>query len=205
MDSTTLLTFMGVVAAIVALPGPDMLLIGSSTLQAGRKAGLCALLGVLTGIVGHLTMALFGLTAVILASPALFMAIKYGGIVYILYIACQVLRSETPPLFDRSKKRKKLWRYWRSGTLVNLLNPKAALFFLSLFPQFIHLQAGSAALQIIVLGAITLVICGVMYSVFILAVSAAGTRWMDHPHALQMQRYGTATLLFCASLYLIIN
>lgn len=138
------------------LPGPDSLLIMSRSATQGWRAGSAAALGIGTGTVVHILAAAFGLSAVLATSAAAFTGVKLVGAAYILYMAVGLLRSKrrdgqaAPPLLPRLPYRK----IFAQGFLTNVLNPKVALFFLALVPQFINADAPNKALAFIVLGGI---------------------------------------------------
>lgn len=138
------------------LPGPDSLLIMSRSATQGWRAGSAAALGIGTGTVVHILAAAFGLSAVLATSAAAFTGVKLAGAAYILYMAVGLLRSKrrdgqaAPPLLPRLPYRK----IFAQGFLTNVLNPKVALFFLALVPQFINADAPNKALAFIVLGGI---------------------------------------------------
>lgn len=138
------------------LPGPDSLLIMSRSATQGWRAGSAAALGIGTGTVVHILAAAFGLSAVLATSAAAFTGVKLAGAAYILHMAVGLLRSKrrdgqaAPPLLPRLPYRK----IFAQGFLTNVLNPKVALFFLALVPQFINADAPNKALAFIVLGGI---------------------------------------------------
>jgi threonine/homoserine/homoserine lactone efflux protein len=168
--------FLGFVVAGLALnivPGADMTFIIASAARGGRRDGIVAALGVGTGALVHICAAVLGLSAILASSQAAFDLIKYAGAAYLLWIAFSLVRAKdapanaTPPVVPA--------RLFRSAMLVNILNPKVALFFLAFLPQFVDPAASLPAVQILCLGlwfdfAGTLVNIGVA----ILAAGAAG-------------------------------
>ena len=138
------------------LPGPDSLLIMTRSATQGWRAGSAAALGIGAGTFVHILAAAFGLSAVLAASSAAFTAVKLVGAAYILYMALGLLKSKkrdgnaAPLALPRLPYRK----IFAQGFLTNVLNPKVALFFLALVPQFINADAPNKALAFIVLGCI---------------------------------------------------
>ncbi|MGE8202253.1 MAG: LysE family translocator, partial [Variovorax sp.] len=124
-------------------PGPNMIYCVSRTLIQGRRAGLISLGGVLIAFLAHLFAAALGLTALLLAVPLAFDAIRIAGAAYLLWLAWQAVRpGGNAPFEARVLPADPPARLFRMGFLTNLLNPKVAMFYLSFFPQFIHPERG---------------------------------------------------------------
>jgi threonine/homoserine/homoserine lactone efflux protein len=146
--------FLGFVAAGLALnivPGADMTFIIASAARGGRRDGVIASLGVGAGALVHILAAVLGLSAILAASQQVFDLIKWLGAAYLLWIALSLVLAKDGP---KAGARPALsgWRLFRAAMLVNLLNPKIALFFLAFLPQFVDPAAAVPALQILCLG-----------------------------------------------------
>jgi threonine/homoserine/homoserine lactone efflux protein len=150
----TLLVFALVAAAFVAVPGPSNLYVLTRGLQSGSRAAVAGAAGCATGAFVYVAATAAGLSALLASSQAVFAAIHYAGAAYLCWLGVSALRSRAPELPARAGGPRSAWRSYRQGALVELGNPKVALFFLALFPQFIHPDAGPAAVQVLVLGAI---------------------------------------------------
>ena len=145
--------FLGFVVAGLALnivPGADMSFVIASAARGGRRDGIVAALGIGAGALVHVCAAVLGLSAILASSQAAFDLIKYAGAAYLLWIAFSLIRAgsdsgEAPPPVVPA-------RLFRSAMLVNILNPKVALFFLAFLPQFVDPAANVPALQILCLG-----------------------------------------------------
>lgn len=185
-----------VALALVLTPGPNMIYCISRTLCQGRGAGMVSLAGVALGFVVHLLAASFGLTAVLLAVPMAFTAIKVAGALYLLWLAWQAIRpGGLSPFETRELPHDPPRKLFLMGFMTNLLNPKVAMFYLSFFPQFLHPERGDLLLQSLSLGTVqigvsvgvnTLLIC------FAAGLSVFLTRslgWM------RVQRYVMGTVL----------
>lgn len=133
-------------------PGADFVFISASGMRGGPRIGMAAALGVNLGIVVHVTMAAAGLSAVLMARPALYDVIRYVGAVYLLWLAVQAWRKADDVQDGRAAQS--LWRAVRRGVLTNVLNPKTALFIFAFIPQFTDPALGPLWAQIVVLGAI---------------------------------------------------
>ena len=145
------LSFVVAGLALNIVPGADMTFIIASAAKGGRRDGVIASLGVGSGALVHILAAVLGLSAILASSEAAFAAIKWLGAVYLLWLAISLLRSggtaEGAPRPPASA-----WRLFRAAMLVNILNPKVALFFLAFLPQFVDPAAQVPALQILCLG-----------------------------------------------------
>ncbi len=133
-------------------PGADFVFVSASGVRGGPRMGMAAALGVNLGIVVHVTMAAAGLSAILLARPALYDVIRYAGAAYLLWLAVQAWRhAEYAP---EGRAAQSLWRAVRRGFVTNVLNPKTALFIFAFIPQFTDPAIGPLWAQIVVLGAI---------------------------------------------------
>ena len=151
-DSPTLALFALACLALTATPGPDMLLIASRSLSQGRASGFATLAGIQAGTYCHALAAALGLSQLFVIVPVAYDIVRYAGAAYLLYLAWQTVRSAGPTAGPANGSRRyPLPTVFRQGLLTNLLNPKMALFVLALFPQFVDPNAGSIAVQIMVL------------------------------------------------------
>ena len=145
--------FLGFVVAGLALnivPGADMTFIIASAARGGRRDGIVAALGVGTGALVHIGAAVLGLSAILASSQAAFDLIKYAGAAYLLWIAVSLVRSGDADVETAAPVPPA--RLFRAAMLVNILNPKVALFFLAFLPQFVDPTAALPAVQILCLG-----------------------------------------------------
>jgi threonine/homoserine/homoserine lactone efflux protein len=150
----TLAVFALVAAAFVAVPGPSNLYVLTRGLQSGSRAAVAGAVGCATGAFVYVTATAAGLAALLASSQIVFAALHYAGAAYLCWLGISALRSRAPELSSAVAAPRSVWRSYRQGALVELGNPKVALFFLALFPQFIHDGAGPAAVQVLILGAI---------------------------------------------------
>lgn len=181
---------------LVLTPGPNMIYCISRTLCQGRAAGLVSLAGVLLGFVSHLLAAALGLTALLMAVPLAFDAIKLAGAAYLLWLAWQAVRpGGAAPFQARRLPADPPAKLFRMGLVTNLLNPKVAMFYLSFFPQFLHPERGSVLVQSLQLGATQIGVSGTVN--MLLIFGAAGiTALLSRSRAwLQAQRWIMATVL----------
>jgi threonine/homoserine/homoserine lactone efflux protein len=153
MDARALLPYLGACVLLTLAPGPDNIFVVTQGLARGRWAALCAAWGMVSGILVHTTAAALGVSAIFAASPLAFHAVKYAGALYLLYLAWRTLREGGAlHVSGRAAPAAGLALY-RRGFLMNVLNPKVALFFLAFLPQFVQTAAGVPVwLQMIILG-----------------------------------------------------
>lgn len=138
---------------MVLTPGPNMIYLVSRAICQGRAAGLVSLAGVALGFLVYIVSAALGLTALVFAVPVAYDALRLAGAAYLLFLAWQAVRpGGTSPFEVRVLPADSPRRLFAMGFLTNLLNPKAALLYLSLLPQFVAPDAGSVFSQSIVLG-----------------------------------------------------
>ena len=171
-DISTLSLFALACLALTATPGPDMLLLASRSISQGPKAGFASLAGVQAGTYCHAMAAAFGLSRLFVAVPVAYDAVRFTGAIYLLYLGIQAFKSAgTMAVVTPAERRYSTWLMFRQGLLTNILNPKMALFVLALFPQFLKLEAGSVAFQIIVLATILNIIGLIVNGIVIVTVS----------------------------------
>ena len=159
MDVHTLGLFAAASLALAVTPGPDMILVAARSAAQGRMAGLVTQIGVSTGSAFHAIILALGLSQLFLAVPYAYDLVRYLGAAYLLYLAWQAFRAHDG--FSSSQTSEKglpLLIIFRQGFFSNVLNPKVALFYLALFPQFLDPEVGSVTAQIAILATVFLVI-----------------------------------------------
>lgn len=163
---STLSTFVLIVLGLFLIPGPAVLLTITRTVQSGRKAGVMASLGIATGDFIHTLFAAVGLSAILMTSALAFNVVKFAGAAYLLYLGIRALleKPKTPELPEVAPVTSV--SSYGQAILVEVLNPKTALFFLSFLPQFVHPEEGSSFFQFLVLGLIFAVL-GAIYTTMI--------------------------------------
>ena len=150
-EISTILLFISSAALLTIAPGPDNVYVAIRGLAQGWKAGVVAALGLVTGLFLHILLAALGLSAVLASSPILFAAVKYAGAAYILYIGWQIYKSG-PISLSSDTPASPLWAIYRQTILMNILNPKVALFFLAFLPQFVDINSPYATEQFVIFG-----------------------------------------------------
>ncbi len=182
--------------AMVLTPGPNMMYLVSRSISQGRRAGLLSLSGTLVGFITYMTMANIGLAVVFVAVPWLYIGFKAAGAMYLGYLAWQAVRPGGTGLFEtRELKRDSGWRLFRMGLVTNLLNPKAAMMYLALIPQFIRPAEGHPVVQGFELGCVQIAVSMIVNSMIIVAAGSIAGFVRTRPHWVTWQRRITGTLL----------
>jgi threonine/homoserine/homoserine lactone efflux protein len=186
----TLFVFSLAALAILAVPGPAVVYIVTRSIHQGRGAGLASVLGIHVGTLVHLTAATVGLSAILVSSATAFTVVKALGAIYLIVVGIRTLlgradEAETDP--QRPPRRRR--RDFAEGVVVNVLNPKTALFFLAFLPQFVDPKQGQAWEQILVLGLTFMVLGLVTDSMWALAAGTAGETLRKSRRWAQVQRY----------------
>jgi threonine/homoserine/homoserine lactone efflux protein len=151
-----LLCFLGASAALTIAPGPDNIFVLTQGIARGRKPAIVTALGMCSGISVHTTAAAFGLSAVFYSSAVAFNVVKYAGAAYLLYLAWKVSKERSTIILSSADERASVALFKR-GFIMNVLNPKVAMFFLAFLPQFVTPDSDYFALQMLLLGFIFMV------------------------------------------------
>lgn len=195
-----------VALGMVLTPGPNMIYLVSRSVSQGWRAGMVSLLGTMVGFVLYMTMANLGLAAVFILVPWLYVGLKLAGAGYLLWLAWRTLRPGGVALFEaRSLPRDSRAKLFRMGLLTNLLNPKAAVMYVALIPQFIDPSAGSVMLQGFVLGSIQISVSMLINAAIILVAGSLATFVATRPAWIRRQRKITGTMLGAAGIALAIE
>jgi len=182
--------------ALLLIPGPAVLYIVSRSLEQGRIAGLVSNLGIHAGTMVHVVAASLGLSALLMTSALAFAAVKYLGAAYLIWIGLRrIFGPEAAPDATRGAVRRGHLQLVRDGFIVNLLNPKTALFFLAFLPQFADVSRGHVATQIAFLGLLFVALGLVTDSCYALVAGTAGD-WIKRKHGpLRFERYVTGVVM----------
>ncbi|MEU9401485.1 LysE family translocator [Streptomyces sp. SID4985] len=184
-------------------PGPNMVYLVSRSVSQGRAAGLVSLVGTGVGFLVYMTLANVGLAVVFVAVPWLYIGFKAIGAAYLAYLAWQTLRQGGRGLFEpRDLQRDSYGKLLRMGLITNLLNPKVAILYLALIPQFIDPARGHTTAQGFTLGAIQIAVGLTVNALVILAAGSVANLLKRRPAWAKWQRRTTGTLLGAAALTL---
>ncbi|MCI2956109.1 LysE family translocator [Agromyces atrinae] len=195
-----------VALGMVLTPGPNMIYLVSRSISQGWRAGMISLGGTMVGFVVYMTLANIGVAAVFLVVPWLYIALKFAGAAYLLWLAWKTLRPGGLSVFEPSAlARDSRGRLFRMGLLTNLLNPKAAIMYLALIPQFIDTSAGNVMLQGFLLGGVQITVSLVVNALLIVAAGGIAVFLGSRPTWIRWQRRITGTLLGAVGVKLAID
>lgn len=171
IDMTTLITFTLVVMTLMVIPGPAVILTITRSLTGGRSIGLATGLGIAVGDIVHTVMAALGLSAILMTSAVAFAAVKYLGVAYLVYLGVRSMLQKSQAAAALPVVAVKPRAAFSQAILAELLNPKTALFFLAFLPQFIHAERGQVPLQLLLLGAVFVLLSILVTTVFVFAAA----------------------------------
>jgi threonine/homoserine/homoserine lactone efflux protein len=202
VDPSTILAVAVIALGMAVTPGPNVIYLLSRSVEEGRRSGLVALGGVGIGYLLHLTATVLGLSAALTVVPGLYPALQLAGAAYLVWLAWSAVRKSGPsPAAVRAqgttaKSRSSWLRLLLMGTLTNVLNPKAPLMYVSLLPQFIHLERGHVAAQAALLGGTHVAVSLATHVGLVFGAGSVAAFLARRPSWLRAQRYTTAALLF---------
>ena len=185
-----------VALGLVLTPGPNMVYLVSRSVTQGRAAGMVSLLGVAAGFGVYLAAAVAGLAAVFVLVPALYTAVKLAGAAYLGWLAWQTLRpGGSTPFTPKPLPVDAPRRLFTMGLVTNLLNPKIAVLYVSLLPQFVDPGRGSVALQSLLLGGVQIVIALTVNAMIVAGAGTMAAFFAHRPGWLRVQRWVMGTVL----------
>jgi threonine/homoserine/homoserine lactone efflux protein len=180
--------------ALAVVPGPAVLYIVAQSVDQGRIAGLVSALGISVGSLVHVVAATIGLSSLLASSATAFTVVKYAGAAYLIFLGARRLLRRERFEEERARAPRSRRRLFVDGVVVNVLNPKTALFFLAFLPQFVDPEQGLATLQILVLGLAFTVIALCSDSVWALAAGTLGSWLRRSRWYLGVKRWVTGTV-----------
>jgi threonine/homoserine/homoserine lactone efflux protein len=151
-SASTFAVFALAAVVLLLIPGPAVLYIVSQSVEHGRRAALAATAGVHTGTLVHITAAALGLSAILVSSASAFTAVKLAGAAYLIYLGIRAILGRDEAHAPAGRREVRLGRVYRQGALVNVTNPKTALFFFAFLPQFVDTTRGGVGGQVAILG-----------------------------------------------------
>lgn len=198
-----LLLFAGAALLMVLTPGPNMIYLISRSICQGRRAGVVSLLGVVAGFLVHMFAAAIGLTALFLAVPLAYELLRWAGAAYLLYLAWQAVRPGARSPFEaKALPADPPGKLFLMGFLTNVLNPKIAVFYLSIFPQFVSPEHGPVFAQSVVLGSTQIAISFSVNLAIALSAARLASWFVRKPRWLAAQRWVMGAVLAALALRL---
>ncbi|HSF61289.1 MAG TPA: LysE family translocator [Gaiellaceae bacterium] len=193
-DAPSVGLFVVAALALLVVPGPAVVYIVARSIHEGRRAGLASVMGIHVGTLVHIAAATLGLSALIASSAVAFTAVKVAGAIYLVGIGLWTLFSRRADPDVALGGGQNLRRAFAQGIVVNVLNPKTALFFLAFLPQFVDQNAAHPALQIAFLGVLFALLGLVTDSIWAIAAGSAGGVLRRSRRFVRTQRYVTGTV-----------
>ena len=187
-DGSSLGLFVVAALALLLTPGPAVLYIVARSVEQGRRAGLVSVLGVHVGTLAHVAAATAGLSALLAASATLFDVVKYLGAAYLVYLGLRRL-LERPAATSPGDRPVRLRRAFVDGVVVNVLNPKTALFFLAFLPQFVDVSRGGVGGQVLGLGLVFVGLGTITDGLYAMSAGTAAEWLRGKPRFLAGQRW----------------
>ena len=175
--------------ALLVVPGPSVLYVVTKSIEQGRRAGIMSVLGLSAGTLVHIGAAALGISAILSTSATAFATVKYLGAAYLIYLGIQNLQSPGNLTKRKVRHERNLMAAFRQGIVVTILNPKAAIFFLSFLPQFIDPAKGPVWSQVIGLGLIFMSLALINDGSYALVAGQIGIWLRRHKKFLSIQRY----------------
>jgi threonine/homoserine/homoserine lactone efflux protein len=197
---SSLVLFIGSALVLLVIPGPAVFYITSRSIGHGRAAGLISALGIQIGTLVHVAAAAVGLSALLMSSAAAFAAVKYLGAAYLIYLGVQKLRRAEPLELSGETDQIKLSRIFAQGVVVNVLNPKTALFFFAFLPQFVNPIRGHVPAQILFLGVLFSFLGVTSDCLWALFAGTVGHLLRRNPRWMRSQRYVSGGMLISLGL-----
>jgi threonine/homoserine/homoserine lactone efflux protein len=204
MDLTTLAAFVPAALAIVLAPGPDTMYVVTRSLGDGRAAGVVAGCGTATGVLLHTAAAVAGLAALLRASAAAYAVVKYVGAAYLCYLGVRLLLSDESFDVGTAERTRSLAESYRRAVVINVTNPKVAVFVLAFFPQFVP-AAADAPVQMSILGVVYAGLSLLYLAGVALFAGRVRTRLLDSARASRAIRYLSGSVLVGFGIRLVLD
>ena len=195
-DHSSLIAFALIALGMVLTPGPNMIYIISRSITQGRVAGLISLGGVVLGFIVYMLCAAFGITALVMTVPLAYDALRFGGALYLLYLAWQAVKpGGRSPFHVKALPKDGPGKLFAMGFFTNLLNPKIAVMYLSLLPQFIRPDHGSVLMQSLVLGSTQIMVSVTINTMIAMLAGTIAVFLAGRPAWLVAQRWLMGSVL----------
>jgi len=177
---TSLMLFLGSAILLILVPGPDLLFAVTQGMTSGKRAGILSAIGLSLGNIVHTLAAALGVSIIIKTSATVFTLFKIAGACYLFYLAYKSFKHRKDPIGLREGRPESGRNLILKGFLMNVLNPKVAIFFLSFLPQFVNDKQGHAGLQLFILGMIFLILTGLIFGILAYFAGAFSQRLLSN-------------------------
>ena len=193
-DAETFALFLVAALALIVVPGPAVIYIVAQSIDQGRVAGLVSTLGIGAGGLVHVAAAAIGLSSLLVSSAEAYTVIKYAGAAYLIFLGVRRLLGRDEAVDPEARTRRPLGSLFRQGVVVNVLNPKTALFFFAFLPQFVDTDAGAVGLQIATLGLVFILLALLSDGTYAVVAGTLSRNLRGNARALRVQRYVSGTV-----------
>ena len=178
-------------------PGPDNIFVLTQSIVNGTKYGLATVLGLMTGCLVHTTLVAFGVSAIIKENESLFFVIKLLGASYLIFLAFKVYKSDAEIVLSKNTvKKESVLQLFKKGFIMNVLNPKVALFFLAFFPQFLFSDTISTVIQFYTLGGIFILVSFIVFGMIAVLAGSISTYLKENSKVGVYLKWGQI-IVFC--------
>jgi threonine/homoserine/homoserine lactone efflux protein len=192
MDTSQLACFLGASILLTIAPGPDNVFVVTQGITRGRKAAVLTAIGMCSGISVHTTAAALGISAVFYSSAVAFSMVKFAGAAYLLFLAWKTVRERRDIELRGNDRQLSGFALFKRGFIMNVLNPKVALFFVAFLPQFVSPGSGNVALEMVMLGLVFMVQGMIIFTAIGLLSGAIGSYLLRKPQVSRIFSWLTA-------------
>lgn len=199
-ETSKLILFAGATLLLLVVPGPAVLYVVTRSVDQGWRAGIASTVGIGVGTLFHVAAAALGLSAILLSSALAFNVVKYAGAAYLIYLGVRRIISPAPLASRTMPMRDTLRRAFLQGIVVNILNPKTALFFFAFLPQFVDVSRGSVTAQVLFLGTVFVFMGVISDGCYALLAGRVGYWLRTHAGFLRAQRLFAGTVYIALGL-----
>jgi len=197
LPAETIIPFIAASFLLALAPGPDNIFVLTQSALSGRGAGLIIMLGLFTGVIFHTLAVTFGVALIFKTSATAFMVLKCVGAAYLLYLAWQAFHAPVSRIEKGTRQTPQYLRLYKRGIIMNITNPKVALFFLAFLPQFADPERGSVGLQLILLGCLFVLAAMPVFATIAILAGTIG-QWLNRSDMAQKLLNQAAALIFFA-------
>lgn len=206
MNLEILISFSLASAALAISPGPDNIFVLVQSLAKGSRSGLAVVCGLISGCIIHTTLVAFGAAAIIKTNPTVFMVLKTLGASYLMYLAFNVYRSSGKIDLDPGQaKSGDFWKLFKTGFIMNVVNPKVSIFFLAFFPGFLFSEEISTIFQFYILGLIFMLVSFVIFASIALGAGLISDYTRSHPNVGQLFKWLQIIVFVAIATFILIS
>ena len=201
-----LIAFLTASVLLTLSPGPDIIYVLVQGMTNGKKHGIVTALGLVSGIIIHTSLVAFGISAIIKQSETLFLIIKILGAAYLFYLGWQVLRSDPSISVNApaEEQKKELTALYKKGFLMNVLNPKVAIFFLAFFPGFLWEPEGNTILQFYLLGFLFMLQALIIFSAVAILAGRISVYLQKHQNSGVVFKWVQVCVFFAIGIFILV-